>query len=302
MQPKRLLMAAAPVMLVLLPYTAAGNSPPSFFAERGFLDRALKATLDSATRNAALQLLEDVADGKPKEMVIESALRAGLGVFVRTDFSLTDATVRAYAMDRIGASGLPEAIEYLRSVTVDKIGPDSTQTIYPASQVALNNAILLQETDPGRQVEFLEQQLPSHGAVANWAMNELCNRGSTRSLGEIAKLTSWWGGPRSAEQLQFCRVRMEIVNRGPDRVAALASALSIDEALRDRYFKLTQWIIDQLLKANSDEANVVLDRFAMEIDQRFLTPRLLLPRLKFHRCVVRHNGSTGARPAGPPER
>ena len=64
------------------------------------------------------------------------------------------------------------------------------------------------------------------------------------------------------------KARMEIVNRNPDRVKALASAFSIDETMRDKRLKMTHWIIDQLLEIDY-EADAVLGRYATEIEQRF---------------------------------
>jgi hypothetical protein len=155
---------------------AAGSMPAPFAGAMRALDRALKAVSVGWSRNAALETLEDVAEGRQKEVIVTAALKAGLEDFHHPDLSFGDASVRSYAMDRIGASGLPEAIEYLRSMTTARIGPDSTETIYPASQVALYKALFRQETDPGRRVAFLEQQLtkPPVGQVAIWAMNELC--------------------------------------------------------------------------------------------------------------------------------
>jgi len=235
------------------------------------LNQALKAVSVEWSRAAALEVLEDVAEGRPKEVIVAAALGSGLEAFARPDISFEYPCVRVYAMDRIGASGLPEAIEYLRTMSA-KVGPDSTETIYPASQVALQKALLLQEEDPQRQITFIEQQLtkPSVGQVASRAMDELCNRGSTGSLPEIKKLVKYRNHdlPYGDKQIQWCEARMEIVNRDPDRAKALGSALSVEEALRDPQFEKTWWLVEQLRDMNSDEANSVIDRFLAQIGQR----------------------------------
>jgi hypothetical protein len=142
-------------------WAAAALGQMHFAASTHMLDRALKAVSVEWSRDAALETLKDIAEGKPKETIIEAASRAGMNDLGDYDYMFGNAYVRSYAMDRIGASDLPEAIEYLKSMTIAKVGPDSTETIYPASQVALYKALYRQETDRERQIAFLERQLTS---------------------------------------------------------------------------------------------------------------------------------------------
>ena len=239
--------------------------------EERLLDQAVKAMSVEWSRAAALETLQDIAEGKPKEVIVGAALRAGLEV--RPARSLYEYPCgRAYAMDRIGASGLPEAIEYLRTMTIARVGPDGTQSIYPASQVALQKALLRQETDPERQVAFLEEQLakPAVGEVASWAVEELCNRGNTSSLPVIQKMVKgWWTGPRGEEQIRWCEARMEIVNRDPDRAKALGSALSLRKLWAIHNSGGRRGSSSQLRDMNSDEADAVIDRFLAQIGQSF---------------------------------
>ena len=261
------------LIVISLSRVLMADTLPPFPAETNSLDRAYNATQVESTRLPGLEMLEAVAEGKSGESIITSAQRAGLGMLAATGLFFDAPSVRAYAMDRIGASGLPEAIEYLKSMTVDRVGPDSTQTIYAASQVALYKALFRQETDPEKQVAFLEHQLmaPTHGAVASWAMSALCNRGSSSSLPEIKKLVKmrYQNLPRGDAQIQFCKDRMEIVNRNPDRVKALASALTIDQTVKDRQLTITHWVIAQLEEIRSTEAYAALDRYAAEIERKY---------------------------------
>ena len=193
------------IMAALSVWVAAGSAPPGS-SEKAVLDQALNAVSIALSRDASLETLEDVAEGKPREVVTAAALKAGLRAFARPDFSFADASVRAYAMDRIGASGLPEAIQDLESITVAEIGPDDTETIYPASQIALYKALYRRETDPGRQVALLAPHRRADTRRGGlWAVDELCNRGSNGSLPEIRKMVeSYPGGLSGGEQVRFC--------------------------------------------------------------------------------------------------
>jgi len=92
--------------------------------------------------------------------------------------------VRVHAMRRIGETGRPEAIAYLSSLKAADFDSDTTGQIWPASQIALQQALLLNIDNRLQKIEFLENLVMREwgGLVGSWAGDELCNMGSMPSL------------------------------------------------------------------------------------------------------------------------
>jgi len=130
------------------------------------LYEASNAAMHEGSKGAALEVMQAVAEGKSLEVILTTAQRAGLQAFLAKDlmFRATDYSVREFAMEMIGRTGLTAALDYLSAVTPERLGRDESRGIYPASQVALHKALLRRETDPLRQIAFLETQLSfGHG-------------------------------------------------------------------------------------------------------------------------------------------
>ncbi len=237
---------------------------------------------------AALETMEAVADGKPTEAILAAATRAGLRAQFADvpSFRETDYSVRVFAMEMIGRTGLPEALDYLSATTPQSVGEDDSRSVYPASKVALHKALLRRETDPNQQIAFLELQLTSArvGQVALWAQEELCNRGSMRSMELIETfIMRLEPSPRGDANVAFCRRRMEIINSNPDPATAIGSVLRADAKASDE--RIMRWAIEQLFAFRSPDAEAVLDRYVAEVAQRFppAASTVLTPESYMHR-------------------
>jgi len=192
--------------------------------------RALYEASNAAMRGqmsaAALETMEAVAEGKSAEVILAAARRGGLESHFGKEVPFIDYNVRTCAMEMIGRTGLPEAIDYLMAVTPEQVGADESHSIYPASKVALAKALLRREADVGRQISYLELQLTTArvGEVALWAKEELCNRGSVESMDLVEHFIKRLDPfPRGDEFVTFCRRRVEIIRSDPDRAMALGS-------------------------------------------------------------------------------
>ncbi len=238
------------------------------------LYEASNAAMRGGSTRAALETMEVVAEGKSIDVILAAAQRAGLQAYFTKDlqFRDTDYSVRAFAMEMIGRTGLPEALDYLSAVTPEQLGRDDSRTIYPASKVGLYKALLQRDTDPERQIVFLEAQLTSApvGQVALWAQEELCDRGSVASIDMIQRFIKGLdSSSRGEEKVAFCRRRVDVVQSNPNRAVALGSVLRADATVGDE--RILRWAIYQLLALRNDDADAVLDRYATEVAQRFPT-------------------------------
>lgn len=150
------------------------------------LDRVFAATASqaAASRTAALRLLEGVADGRGDMLGPELEVQVGLkpGRFKDADFKAPE--VRAHALLRIGESGLPEALDYLKTLKPADFAADTSGQMWQAAQTALYQARLNGITDPGERIQFLERALRerNNSPAATWAVNQLCDSGTQISL------------------------------------------------------------------------------------------------------------------------
>lgn len=241
-------------------------------AQRAALYQAYNAAIHGKSRAEALEVMEDVAEGKPDDVIEGAGRRAGLQAYFTDQLPFTPPMVslRIYALELIGRSALPEAIEYLSAMTPEKMGADDSQSLYPHSKLALRQALLIGVTDPQQQIAFLEAELtnPTNGYTALWAEEELCNRGSEGSTEMITQfIKRVYSGARGDDQAAFCQARMDIVNRDPDRAKALGTALRLDATRQDE--RTMRWAIGQLFAMQSAEAQAVLDAYATEVEKRF---------------------------------
>lgn len=214
----------------------------------------------------AFEVLKQIALGHPERITAEAETQLGFkqGQLHRKEFAAD--TVREHAFRKIGEIRLPAALHFLRTVTRDDIGPDSSLRISWAAEIALNNALVNEFDDPQGKVQFLEQLLEnprtSSSAVRHWAVNQLCDRGSMISIGVLRKAISHMvPGPDGERQIQFCEARIHVLARHPNRVNAIASVLSTSEADE----KLIRWAMHQLAALPSAEADAALTRFSKEL-------------------------------------
>jgi len=201
----------------------------------------------------------------------ETEGRVGLkaGQLRRPEFR--DATVRAHALLDIGEIDDPEALSYLQALKRDGLPEDHTNQVWPAAQVALHHALMSRITSEQGKIRFLEDTLLerhdafSDGAVVYWAINQLCDRGSQGSVALVQEaIFKRDSTDRGAERVAFCKARVDLLSRNPDRTVALASVLELASGFRDA--ELLHWAIDQLASIKSSRANGELERYAKQID------------------------------------
>jgi len=70
--------------------------------------------------------------------------------------------IRDHALDVLGRTGLPEAIEYLSALTPEKLGSDIGRFLYPHAKLSLRKALFRREVRSPQQVAFLERAYLSY--------------------------------------------------------------------------------------------------------------------------------------------
>jgi hypothetical protein len=167
---------------------------------------------------------------------------------------------------------LPEAADFLSKLKLTDFPDDPSQRIWSRAQVAIRNAALVRITDRRERVEFLKGILTegdyatSNGPAGRWAIEELCNSGAAAALPEIEHSVRKSGnGQRGEDDIEFCKARIQVVSRDPDRAKALASVLSLDGPPQDD--RLVGWAVVELLNTHSVGANAELARFAAAVDK-----------------------------------
>lgn len=266
--PYRIILSLLAQMVAML---CLGAKSAPFTAERLILDRLGQVATDhSSASPKAFDVLERIAMGRVGNFSAEPETLAGSKPAQVRELGFTDPSVRAYALRKIGETGLAEAVDFLSKLTPAAFGEDVVHQIWPSVQIALQEAKLNQLPDRQAKSDFLEQTIRasndamSNGAVHGWAENELCNAGTVTSLPVIQEsIRNRDPSPRGEEEVQFCEARIEVIRRSSDRIAALATALRVAEEPQDE--KLVRWAFYQLADMHSASADAELDRFAAEI-------------------------------------
>jgi hypothetical protein len=220
--------------------------------------------VESPARFAALEILERVAEGRMDGASPELEVQMGLKPELLRSPWFKDGSVRAYAIRRIGEVDLPEALTYLQHLKKTDLERDTTGMVWPAAQIALRQAQLNRIPDEPGKVLFLENTTGEQSAAASWAVNELCESGSYRSLGFIRESIRKRNPSRASEDTAFCEARMAVVSRNPDRIKALGSLLTVSEGATDPI--LINWAIIKLEAMKSPRADAELERYSKEID------------------------------------
>jgi hypothetical protein len=259
-------MKYLPILMPVTVWLCSATKPPAFYFEHLLLDRvSAQAKVGSATRTVALEALERVAEGRLDTAAPDTELKMGLKPNeLRTQW-FKDGSVRAYALQKIAETDLPEALEYLQNLKSTDIEPDSTGMVWPMAQMALRLAQLNRIPDEPAKIRFLEDTTTEHTAAARWAVNELCERGSYKSLGFIrASVRSRNSTPTGDHEIAFCEARMEVISRNADPIKALASLLHVTNGVTDP--ELLGWAINKLRAMKSPEAEAEVQRYADEIE------------------------------------
>jgi hypothetical protein len=208
-----LLGAAAPCM---------ATSPMPGSIECAVLSRVATAGKGGAPAGPlALEVLERVAEGRMESASNDLEAKVGLQAGQLRTAAYKSEIVRSCSLREIGQMGTPEALEFLRNLKkADILGPDPSGHIWSSAQIALHEAELNQLADEPAKVHFLEDTTVEKSGAAWWAVQELCNRGSIKSLPYIRQyLATRVIIPQDVERnLRSCEERMDIVSLDPDRV------------------------------------------------------------------------------------
>ncbi len=216
------------------------------------------------TGPAALEILKLVGEGRMGDAQSGLEERAGLKARRLRGTEFKGATVRAHAFRDIGNLKLPEALLYLEALREGDLPPDSTQTVWPAVQIAIREALINRSHDEKGRIAILEETVNSGSPATPWAIGELCDRGSQGSLSTIEKYYRQYGEPRASQFYHGCWERGDVLSRSPDPVVALGSVLRVANGFDDQ--DLTTWAINKLAAMKSPRAYAELERYMKEID------------------------------------
>jgi hypothetical protein len=258
---------AAFLLLFIIPGLCSATTV-IFGWECGLLNRVASVARSQSDVNAtALQLLEAVAKGRTESIDDAQERRAGLVPGQLREKEFNDEYIREFALQKIGESGIPEALVFLVTLKRTDLRSDAPEELWRTSQIALANARLNGIASTQSKVEFLMGTL---GTIADsWAVEELCNRGVLQSLpGVMASIRRSYGSheQRSDDEIAFCEARMQVIARDPDRVRALETVLDAVLTLHHNAEgrRLLNWAMYQLDAIHSADGDAALDRFATD--------------------------------------
>ncbi len=249
---------------------AEAREPTPFQHECAQLDRIAETGGDPLRASVALEVLQRIAEARMNDAPPDIEAQLDLSPGELRGSNWTYYSVRVCAFRAIGRLGSGEALTYLQNLKRTDLLPDGTGQIWPAAQIGLHEALLLRLPDEVAKVKFLEDTLTlphdrwSNSQVSSWAVDELCNRGSARSLGAIsASIRSRDPSSRGEEDIAFCVSRIDVVSRSSDRVQALGGCLSVANGPYEP--RLIRWAIYQLRDMKSAWADAELKRYSDEI-------------------------------------
>lgn len=214
--------------LLCLSYAACmAETPLPYTVERNLLDRIFVLSLNQdELGRSALEVLEQIALGHSSDVAPEAEVRLGIpkGTLQRLDYA--SASVRAHAYRKIGESNSSEALDFLSKLQPADVGPESSQGIWPAAQIALTNARLSRIDDPRAKAEFLERALTTEekvyydgGTWAYWIIDNLCDSGATTSLGIIRRSIRSHLSTSRGERARFDSAKRELRSSPAIRIA-----------------------------------------------------------------------------------
>ena len=253
-----------------LPTLCLASKPDPRTAYCGVLDPLAKLAASRAQNGAfALGALERVALDHAEEIAPDAAEKAGLPQFYLQDGQLRALEARECAIQKIGETALPEAVDFLKTLDQADLGTDeqTVMLLRVMGHGAIRIATLRQIQDPERQIEYLERTATEFSGtdVGASAADQLCERASLGSLPIVRKaFTGVWGDQRDEEYTRFCEDRVLTVYGKPDRAKALGEVLDMQTSADNP--QLTTWAIEQLKLMHSPAADGELKRFLSEID------------------------------------
>ena len=104
----------------------------------------------------------------------------------------------------------------------------------------------------------------AHGYLADWAVEEACNRGLASTLPFVRESIRKRAPSERAEfDIRNCEERIAILNSGNSRTQALASFLATGDLSSDS--RLAQWALTLLARDDSPEATRAINVFRTRI-------------------------------------
>lgn len=259
-------------LLAVSQFVQAVSLAPCTGACQQFQALVDSSTGDSAKEMQTLAFLRLIAEDRGEELTDEMAHFAGFhGPSVR-EGRYQDPLIRIGAYRHIGYMGTAAAVEFLQQVTPSafKVENFERQDLWPEVQIALRDArrrMLPQAADAVRYLEgVLEEEGDwfSAGHVRSWAVNELCSMGALGSLQAVRKALRRIGSSRLEERVQFCQERMVVAASHPDRVRAMSSALTIQNAQSNP--ELVRWAISEIRSTRDPARLTILNAYFDQLE------------------------------------
>jgi hypothetical protein len=242
---------------------------PSHFAREQFAQVLDASAKDSSRSEAALQFLGSIALNEPSETAATAYAQLARGVLTFDHPLYQNLTVRAEAFYAIGRLATPAAIALLEAATLATFSAEERDELGPSIQIALRNARRLQLPSLPEQWRYLSSLLreevegPFYGYTSGWATEQLCNLGALEYLPEVSVTYRRISRETAEADTQFCQERMWVVASHSDRPTALASALTVENAVNKP--RLVNWAIRQLKEDRQPGSAARVDAYLKEL-------------------------------------
>jgi hypothetical protein len=255
--------------------TCHAYEPGEFAAEYHALDRVAGAALRSpAELPRVVAVLASVLLGKPSDTIGDFRQLTGLGTDGMARLHLAEAESRCYAAEKLGETGSQPASEILSKFRLEDAPSDRRYYLLGCVTVGLKEIGERAAGDNAEdKIRFARGVLNEHSykgdvedSVYRWAINRLCDLGSSSDFPLIessmnAIHNDWWG----KSELEFCRDRIAVLARDPDRTKALGTVLLPAGHVEDS--RIHGWAIYQLLAMHSADGDRALARYFAEVDK-----------------------------------
>jgi hypothetical protein len=217
-------------------------------------------------------VLGSVLLGTSSDTIGDFRQLTGLGADGIARLHLAEAESRCYAAEKLGETGSQSASEILSKFRLEDAPSDRRCYLLGCVNVGLLESRL---HDKGSQerIQLARTVLNGRsyrgeveGVGFRWAMQSLCDLGSGEDypLVEIkmaAEGNDWWAKP----ELEFCRDRIAVLARDPDRTKALGTVLLPVGHAEDQ--RIHGWAISQLVAMHAADADRALARYFAEVDK-----------------------------------
>jgi hypothetical protein len=247
-------------LIILAALASKADKPLPFFLERRTVDAIYNAARNNGNRGLGIECLEKIAEGLNVSIGPTDAAKLGIQPSDLDSRALRSSQVRSLAFSALGKLGGIDVANFLASKGKATLEPDVADALWPVIQASLQAARLTLIEDPTEAEQFLDQSLKfSRGTIADWAVDEVCNRGLAGSISFVRESIEKNHSSISARVIKFCEDRIRVLSRGKSRLQSLELALDADDP--EATPELIEWAIQQLANEQSPEAQQAIDRF-----------------------------------------